>query len=42
MYGLKDEEQVTEDLDLVPLSIHNKTKILGERVVMSYTDRLVV
>jgi nucleoside-diphosphate-sugar epimerase len=42
VYGLKDEEQVTEDLELVPLSEYNKTKMVGERVLMSYADRMVV
>lgn len=42
VYGLKEEPQVTEDLELVPLSEYNKTKMVGERVLMSYTDRMVV
>ena len=28
VYGIKDEEQVTEDFDLVPISYYNKTKTL--------------
>lgn len=42
VYGLKDEPQVTEDLELVPLSEYNKTKMVAERVVLSYSDRMVV
>ena len=42
VYGLKDEEQVTEDLSLVPLSEYNKTKMVAERVVLSYANDLVV
>ena len=42
VYGLKDEEQVTEDLTLVPLSEYNKTKMVAERVVLSYANDLVV
>jgi len=42
VYGLKDEDQVTEDLPLVPLSEYNKTKMVGERVLMSYADQMVV
>lgn len=42
VYGLKDEPQVTEDLDLVPLSEYNKTKMVAERVLLSYADRMVV
>jgi nucleoside-diphosphate-sugar epimerase len=42
VYGLKEEENVTEDLELVPLSEYNKTKMVGERVLLSYADRMVV
>ena len=42
VYGLKDEEQVTEDLELVPLSEYNKTKMVAERVLMSYADEMTV
>lgn len=42
VYGLKDEGQVTEDLELIPLSEYNKTKMVGERVLLSYSDRMVV
>jgi nucleoside-diphosphate-sugar epimerase len=42
VYGLKDEPQVTEDLELVPLSEYNKTKMVGERVLLSYADRMCV
>jgi nucleoside-diphosphate-sugar epimerase len=42
VYGLKEELEVTEDLELVPLSEYNKTKMVAERVLMSYADRMVV
>lgn len=42
VYGLKDEAHVTEDLELVPLSEYNKTKMVAERVLMSYSDKMVV
>jgi nucleoside-diphosphate-sugar epimerase len=42
VYGLKEESQVTEDLELVPLSEYNKTKMVGERVLLSYADRMKV
>jgi len=42
VYGLKDEPQVTEDLDLVPLSEYNKTKMVGERVLLSYSNQMAV
>jgi nucleoside-diphosphate-sugar epimerase len=41
VYGLKSEPDVTEDLELVPLSEYNKTKMVAERVILSYGDRLV-
>ena len=42
VYGIKDEDQVTEDLDLKPISEYNKTKMVAERVLLSYKDDLVV
>ena len=42
VYGLKEEPNVTEDLELVPLSEYNKTKMVGERVLLSYSDQMVV
>ena len=36
VYGVRSEPEVTEDLDLVPISEYNKTKMVAERVVMSY------
>jgi nucleoside-diphosphate-sugar epimerase len=38
VYGVKTEEHVTEDLDLVPISTYNKTKMISERVLLSYKD----
>ncbi|MDD5109279.1 MAG: SDR family oxidoreductase [Candidatus Omnitrophica bacterium] len=42
VYGVKDEAQVTEELSLVPISDYNKTKMISERVLMSYQDRICV
>ena len=42
VYGIKEEEQVTEDLELKPVSEYNKTKMVAERVLRSYADRMVV
>lgn len=42
VYGVKEEEQVTEDLKLEPLSEYNKTKMIAERVLLSYANDLVV
>jgi nucleoside-diphosphate-sugar epimerase len=42
VYGIKDELNVTEDLELKPISEYNKTKMVGERVLLSYQDDMVV
>ncbi len=42
VYGIKDEPQVTEDLVLVPISVYNKTKMVAERVLMSYADQMQI
>ena len=42
VYGVKDELEVTEDLELVPISIYNKTKMISERVLMSYKDEIKI
>lgn len=42
VYGVKDEDEVTEELSLVPISDYNKTKMISERVLLSYQDRIVV
>lgn len=42
VYGIKEEAQVTEDLELKPISEYNKTKMVSERVLLSYSDKMVV
>ena len=42
VYGIKRERKVTEDLDLVPISIYNKTKMISERVLLSYAEKIKV
>jgi nucleoside-diphosphate-sugar epimerase len=42
VYGVKDEPQVTEELELKPISEYNKTKMVAERVLLSYSDRMAV
>ncbi len=42
VYGIKEEEKVTEDLELVPLSVYNKTKMVAERVFLSYANQMKV
>ena len=41
VYGVKSEPRVTEDLDLTPLSEYNKTKMVAERVIMSYSGPMI-
>lgn len=38
VYGVKDEDRVTEELDLIPMSAYNKTKMSAERVCLSFAD----
>ena len=42
VYGVKDEDQVVEDLELKPISAYNKSKMVAERVLLSYSDQLHV
>ena len=42
VYGVKEELQVTEELDPKPISEYNKTKMVGERVLLSYQNDMVV
>jgi len=40
VYGVKSEDRVTEELSLEPISEYNKTKMVSERVLLSYQDRM--
>jgi len=42
VYGIKEEEKVTEDLKLIPISTYNKTKMVAERVFLSYSEKILV
>jgi len=42
VYGVKEEPEVTEDLPLLPISDYNKTKMISERVLLSYGDSIAV
>ena len=42
VYGVKSESNVTEDLSLEPISDYNKTKMISERVLLSYRDEILV
>jgi nucleoside-diphosphate-sugar epimerase len=41
VYGVTPEPRVTEDMELHPLSEYNKTKMVAERVVLSYANAMV-
>jgi nucleoside-diphosphate-sugar epimerase len=41
VYGVSEAPQVTEDTPLNPISEYNKTKMVAERVVLSYAGALV-
>jgi nucleoside-diphosphate-sugar epimerase len=42
VYGVKDEPEVTEELSLVPISDYNKTKMISERILLSYKDQIQI
>ena len=42
VYGVKSEQQVTEDLLLEPISEYNKTKMVSERVLLSYREQMAI
>jgi len=41
VYGIKKERNVTEKLSLMPVSTYNKTKLIAERVLMSFSDKII-
>ena len=40
VYGIKKEKRVTENLSLKPISVYNKTKMIAERIFLSYKNKL--
>ena len=40
VYGIKKEKKVTEDLSLEPISEYNKSKMIGERILLSYKKKI--
>tara|TARA_B110000483_G_scaffold64706_1_gene80614 strand:- start:4019 stop:4954 length:936 start_codon:yes stop_codon:yes gene_type:complete len=42
VYGIKKEKKVTEELDLVPISTYNKTKMIAEKIIKSYENDMKV
>jgi nucleoside-diphosphate-sugar epimerase len=39
VYGVNDSPKITEDLPLNPISDYNKTKMISERILLSYSDK---
>tara|TARA_Y100000590_G_C15697839_1_gene1005809 strand:+ start:1053 stop:2003 length:951 start_codon:yes stop_codon:yes gene_type:complete len=42
VYGVKKEKKVTEDLSCVPISVYNKTKMISEKVLLSYSNKIKI
>ena len=40
VYGISDKEKVTEENELLPISEYNKTKMVAERIFLSYRDKM--
>jgi len=40
VYGIKKEKKVVENLSLEPISEYNKSKMIGERVLLSYKKKI--
>ena len=40
VYGIKHEKRVTENLSLEPISEYNKSKMIGERILLSYKKNI--
>lgn len=42
VYGIKDNVPVNEDTEMAPVSDYNKTKMVAERVLLSYANRMAI
>jgi len=42
VYGVKKEKKVTEELSPMPISIYNKTKMIAERILLSFKDQIKI
>ena len=42
VYGVNPAPNITEDLPLDPISEYNKTKMVSERVLLSYSDKMAI
>lgn len=42
VYGIKEEENVIEELEANPVSAYNETKMVSERALLSYADDMAI
>jgi nucleoside-diphosphate-sugar epimerase len=42
VYGVRKEKRVTEKLSPVPISLYNKTKMIAERILLSFKNQIKV
>ena len=42
VYGISNKKNVTEETELHPLSVYNKTKMTAERIFLSYSDDIKI
>ena len=42
VYGISKKKKVTEETPLHPISVYNKTKMIAERVILSYKDKMKI
>ena len=40
VYGIKKDRNVVEELELKPISVYNKTKMIAERILLSYRKEI--
>ena len=36
VYGIREEENIIEDLEPVAVSVYNKAKVIAERIILSF------
>jgi len=42
VYGIKEEDQIHEELKLMPISVYNQSKMVAERVLLSYKQDMKI
>ncbi len=40
VYGISKKKKVTEDTELLPISLYNKTKMVAEKILLNYQNRI--